>query len=95
MERLKQEGTSHSSSDLLKMNGKMGPEDFAYIFFTDLDYRLRTVVGREGEGVDGCVVRWSEWVWGVRPGFCFQTCSRTRSGLQPVVDWPQCRGVGS
>jgi len=95
VERLKQEGTSHSSSDLLKINGKMGPEDFAYIFFTDLDYRLRTVVRREGEGVDGCVVRRSEWVWGVRPGFCFQTCSRTRSGLQPVVDWPQCRGVGS
>ncbi len=28
-------------------------------------------MGREGEGVDGCVVRRSEWVWGVRPGFCF------------------------
>ncbi len=60
VERLKQEGTSHSSSDLLKINVKMddswtaqalrqagetpsgplSPEDFAYIFFTDLDYRL-------------------------------------------------------
>ncbi len=76
MERLKQEGTSHSSSDLLKINVKMddrlnstgfeagwrdtvwafgfpyllSPEDFAYIFFTDLDYRLRNSRGGGGGG---------------------------------------------
>ncbi len=97
VERLKQEGTSHSSSDLLKINVKMddswtaqalrqageipsGP--LAFLIFCLLKTLLtsssqilitgcETVGGREGEGVDGCVVRRSEWVWGVRPGFCF------------------------
>ncbi len=35
---------------------------------------MRNSRGREGEGgegVDDCVVRRSDWVWGVRPGFCF------------------------
>ncbi len=97
MERLKQEGTSHSCSDLLKINVKMddswtaqalrqagetpsGP--LAFLIFCLLKTLLtsstqilitgcETVGGREGEGVAGCVVRWSEWVWGVRPGFLF------------------------
>ncbi len=116
MERLKQEGTSHSSSDLLKINVKMddswtaqalragwrdtvwafgfpyllSPEDFAYIFFTDLDYRLRNSRGREGrmlmavlwDGQSGCGVS--------DQAFVFETYSKNCSGLQPVVDWPQC-----
>ncbi len=122
VERLKQEGTSHSSSDLLKINVKMddswtaqalrqagetpsGP--LAFLIFCLLKTLLtsssqilitgwETVGGREreGEGVDGCVVGWSEWVWGVRPGFCFWNLNKNCSGLQSVVDWPQCWGRG-
>ncbi len=39
------------------------PEDLSHIFFTGLKYRS------EGEGVaggvNGCVERWSGWVWGI------------------------------
>ncbi len=97
VERLKQEGTSHSSSDLLKINVKMDdswtaqalrqtgetPSGLlAFLIFCLLKTLLtsssqilitgwETVGGRGGEGVNGCVVGWSVWVWGVRPGFCF------------------------
>lgn len=39
--------------------------------------------------VNSCVARWSERVW----DWAFQTCGKTLSGLQPVVESPQCWGM--
>ncbi len=86
VERLKQEGISHNSRDLLKICEKMGAsssaqvfrqagvtpsgpgafvlsEDLAHVIFTDL--KCTRGGGGVAGGVNGCVDRWSERVWGV------------------------------
>ncbi len=64
MEHLKQAGTSHSSSDLLKICKNMESSWAAQVFRQECRRGERGV----GGGDDGCVETWSEWLWGVRPG---------------------------
>ncbi len=60
------------------------------IIFTDLKCRLPN-----GRGRVLMAVLWnSQSMFGVSDQ-AFQTCCRTHSGLQPVVDWPQCWRLGS
>ncbi len=114
VERLKQEGTSYNSRDLLKICVKMeasrlaqvfkqdgvtpsGPGAFLLLLFlktwdTSSSLIWSTGVGERGVawGVNGCVERWSGWVGGG-----FQNYNKTHSGLQQVVDSPQCWGMVS
>ncbi len=105
VEHLNHEGTSHSSSDLLKMGASWSAQDFRQtgvllvLFSFLLPEALAHLVfadlnwkwgGGVAGGVTGCVERCSERVRGV-----FQTCSRTHSVSLPVVDSPQCWGLVS
>ncbi len=103
VERLKHEGTSYSSSYLLKIFVKMGAS------WSAQDFR-QTGVTQSGPGAFFLFCFWKTWrtsssliwiacvgergvVWRGVQGGCgvfFQTCSRTRSDHLPVVDSPQC-----
>ncbi len=105
VESLKQEGTSHSSSDLLKICVKMGAswlaQDFRQTSVTPsgLVPSFSCSFWRPGTS-SSLILKSCEWshsvnsthdVWMV----FFQTCSRTHSDRLPVVDSPQCWGMVS
>ncbi len=106
MERLKHEGTSHNSSDLLKFYVKMGASLsaryhlglvlFPFLLPEDLAHLVFTDMNCRcrGEGLlEVLMVVWR----GVQSecGLFFQTCNRTHSDCLPVVDSPQCWGMVS
>ncbi len=103
VECLKQEGTSHSSSDLLKICVKMGAS------WSAQDFRQ---AGDTPSGPGTFLILFFLKTWhtssllicsagGGRWGLLevlmlsFQTCSRIHSDRQPVVDSPQCWGMVS
>ncbi len=99
VECLKHEGTSHSSSDLLKICVKMGASWSAQVFrqagVTPTGWCLSSLVLSE----DLAHVIFTELNCRCGgDGGCmvfFQTCNKTRSDRLPVVDSPQCWGMVS
>ncbi len=109
VERLKHEGTSHSSGDLLTICVKMGAIWSAQVFRQAGDtpsgpgaflaHVIFTELNCRCGGEGGC---WRcEWlcgeVFGVqgRCGVFFQTCNKTHSDRLPIVDSPECWGMVS
>ncbi len=103
VERLKQEGASHNSSDLLKICGKMGASWSAQGF-------RQTGVTPSGPGAFLLLFFLKTWhtlsslIWSAGVGEMgvagsvygvFQTCNRTHSDRLPVVDSPQRWGMVS
>ncbi len=102
VERLKHEGTSHSSSDLLNICVNMGAswsaQDFRqagdtpsghgafFLLFFLKTWHTSSSLICIAGGGGGL-----QEVWMVS----FQTCSRTHSDRLPVVDFPQCWGMVS
>ncbi len=103
VEHLKHEGTSHSSSDLLKICVKMGAS------WSAQDFRQ---AGDTPSGPDAFLLLFFLKTWRTLPSLIcsagvgergvaggvngvFQTCSRTHSDHLPVVDSPQCWGMVS
>ncbi len=100
--RLKHEGTSHSSSDLLKIFVKMGAS------WSAQDFRQAGVT-LSGPGAFLLLFFLKTWHKSSSP-ICspdvgerglqvwivfFQTCNRTHSNRLPVVDSPECWGMVS
>ncbi len=97
VEHLKNEGTSHSSSDLLKICVKMGLVLFSFSVSgrpgaPRLHLSELQVWGRGGL-LEVLMVVWR----GVQSGcgMFFQICNITHSDRLPVVDSPQCWGMVS
>ncbi len=105
VERLKHEGTSHSSSDLLKICVKMGASWSAQVFrqagdtpsgpgaflllFFLKTWRTLSSLICSAGVGERGSCRKCEWC------FFFKNCSRTHSARLPVVDSPECWGMVS